>query len=132
MLNMLAPVDRYAQQMRGYGDEALQRAFSAAQTRIGQQFTPAMRMAQARLGGSPLLADSGYANRLNRQLQGAAFGDLSSAYGDAAAQNAQSQLQEYQQLLNARMGLAGNMYGGIQKKQKANFGSVLGSAAGSV
>ena len=129
MLDMLAPVDPYMQKIQGFGDQALQRAFSAAQQRIGSQFTPAMRMAQSRLGGSPLLADSGYANRLNRQLQGAAFGDLSNAYGDAASQQAMAQQSALERLIQARFGTAQQMMGGIQKK-KSGFGSAAGTVLG--
>ena len=130
MLNMLAPTDQYFQQIQGASNKALQSNFDAAQSRIGAQFSPIQRMATARLGGSPLLADSGYANRLNRQIQTSAFGDLSRAYGDASAQNAQGQLGALQRLLEARMGVAGNMYGGITEKKKGGVGSTIGGLAG--
>jgi len=124
----------YFNQLQGQGNIALQRAFDAAQQRIGQQFTPAFRMAQQRLGGSPLLADSGYANRLNRQLQQSAYGDLSNQYGQAAAQQAQLSQSQLAQLIQQKLGarndyLMAGMQGATKKK---GFGSYLGGAIGSV
>src|SRR3990172_9503014 len=72
----MGEIGGYADMYRGRGKQALQDYFGSAQADIGAQFTPTMRLASARLGGRPLLADSGYANRLNHQLQTAAFGDL--------------------------------------------------------
>jgi hypothetical protein len=129
MLQMLAPTDQYFSQIQGAGRNALQQNFDAAQSRIGAQFNPVMRLASARLAGSPLLADSGYANRQNRQIQTAAFGDLSRAYGDASAENANSQLGALERLLQARMQTAGNIYGGAQKKQ-SGWASALGAGLG--
>ena len=125
----------YFQQLQSQGNAALQKSFAAAQQSIGQQFTPAFRMAQQRLGGSPLLADSGYANRLNRQLQQSAFGDLSNQYGQASAAQAQQQQsllgQLIQQKLAARNQYLNNAMQGAQKKK--NFGDyamgVVGAAA---
>src|SRR5512139_601464 len=129
--NLLAIEPRLAR-YRQLGQDALNQYFGAAQANIGAQFTPTMRMASARLAGQPLLANSGYANRLNRQIQTAAFGDLSRAYGDAAAQQAQGGLDFYQNLLGQRYGLLGSMYGSAQKKKnKADYlGAGLGTAAG--
>lgn len=124
----------YMQQIQGYGDQALQRSFGAAQQRIGQQFSPMFRMAQARLGGQPLLADSGYANRLNRQLQTSAFSELSGAYGDAAAQQAQSQQSALERLIQARLGsrqdILSSILGSAQKKK--GLGDYAGQMVGSV
>jgi len=136
MLDLLAPVQSSYAQIQGAGDAALKKAFAAAQANIGAQFAPAMRMAQSRLGGSPLLADSGYANRLNRQLQGAAFGDLSRAYGDAASQQAMAQQSALERLIQARFGAASGLLGGAQKRASGGdkalgfLGNVGGSAAG--
>jgi hypothetical protein len=122
------------QMIRGQGQQGLQQAFGAAQANIGAQFTPAMRMAQSRLGGAGPLADSGYANRLNRQLQTAAYGDLSRAYGSAAAQQGQTELSALQNLINQRLGersqyLSAGL-GGVQKKAKfGDYAAGIGGAA---
>jgi len=134
-----ADIMKYLGMIRGEGQKSLQGAFGAAQANIGAQFSPAMRMAQSRLGGAGPLADSGYANRLNRQMQTAAFGDLSRAYGDAAAQQGQSEMGALQNLINQRIGQRNDFLqaglGGVKKK--ANFGDyamgtlgALGGAAG--
>ncbi len=135
-----ADIARYLQMLHSQGRQGLQDSFGAAQASIGQQFTPAMRMAQARLGAGGPLADSGYANRLNRQLQSAAFGNLSQAYGNAAAGQSQREYGSLQDLINARLSQRSafiqQAIGGAQKKPKAGDylaslgGSVLGSAAG--
>jgi len=135
-----ADIARYLQMLHSQGQQGLQQSFGAAQQSIGQQFTPAMRMAQARLGAGGPLADSGYANRLNRQLQTAAYGDLTRSYGNAAAQQGQREYGSLQDLINQRLGQRSAFIqaamGGAQKKAKAGDylaslgGSVLGSAAG--
>ncbi len=131
-----ADIMKYLGMIRGEGQKSLQNSFRAAQADIGAQFSPAMRMAQSRLGGAGPMADSGYANRLNRQLQTASFGDLSRAYGNAAAQQGQSEMGALQNLINTRLGqrdayLQAGL-GGVQKKK--NFGDYamagLGAAAG--
>jgi hypothetical protein len=131
----------YFNQIQGQGNLALQKAFQAAQQNIGQQFTPAFRMAQQRLGGSPLLADSGYANRLNRQLQTSAFGDLSNQYGQAAASQAQQQQSLLAQLIQQKLAarnqfIQGTMQGTQQKKKFGDYamgvvGAGLGALGGS-
>jgi hypothetical protein len=126
----------YFKEIQGQGDMALQRAFAAAQQNIGQQFTPAFRMAQQRLGGSPLLADSGYANRLNRQLQTSAYGDLSNQYGQAAASQAQQQQSLLAQLIQQKLAarnefIQGTMAGTQKKKGFGDYaGAVLGAGIG--
>lgn len=127
-----ADIARYMAMIQQQGQRGLQDAFGAAQANIGAQFTPAMRMAQSRLGGAGPLADSGYANRLNRQLQQSAFGDLSRAYGTAAAGQSQTYLQALQNMINQRLGersqyLSAGL-GGVQKKAK--FGDYLGGLVG--
>lgn len=133
-------IQRYLAMIHAQGQQGLQSAFGAAQANIGQQFTPAMRLAQARLGANPLLGQSGYANRLNRQLQTAAYGDLSRAYGSAAADQSQTELGALQNLINQRLGerqsYLGAMLGSAQKKKTtgdylAGIGGSLVSAAGS-
>lgn len=131
-----ADIAKYMGQIQQQGQRGLQDTFGAAQANIGAQFSPAMRMAQARLGASGPLADSGYANRLNRQMQTAAFGDLSRAYGDAAAGQSQTYLSALQNLINQRLGERSQYLGqglaGTEKKR--NFGDYamagLGTLAG--
>jgi hypothetical protein len=131
-----ADIERYMRQLRAQGQQGLQQSFNAAQANIGAQFTPAMRMAQSRLGASGPLADSGYANRLNRQLQTAAFGDLSRAYGSAAAQQGQSELSALQNLIQQRLGersayIQASLGGVQQKKKPVDYaGAALGAAGG--
>ena len=131
-LDSIYNIPYYQQMLQSQGRQALQQNFDAAQNRIGAQFGPAQRLATARLAGSPLLADSGYANRLNRQIQTSAFGDLSRAYGDAAAENAQSQLGALERLIQARFGGVEQMFGGAQKKMKPGdyAGQLAGAALG--
>lgn len=136
MLDTFYNVPQNFAMIQGAGRNALQQNFDAAQQRIGAQFSPAMRTASARLGGNPLLADSGYANRLNRQLQTAAFGDLSNAYEQAAAENANQQMSALERLLQARFGGTQQLLGGAQKKQSAGSqlagfgGQLLGAGLG--
>lgn len=131
-LPSMEQLNAYQQAARQQQLAALQQQFGAAQQSIGAQFTPAMRLAQARLGSNPLLADSGYANRLNRQLQQSAFGSLSNAYGQYAGEGANQLSQFYQNLLNQRMGARENylssLLGTAQKKK--SFGDYLGGIVG--
>lgn len=134
--NTLAPSNQeilnYLAMLRSQGQASLGQNFGAAQQSIGAQFTPAMRMAQARLGANPLLGDSGYANRLNRQLQQAAFSDLSNQYGQAAARQSESEGSALQNLINQRLAYRNQFlqgaYGSAQKKR--GTGSYLGQIAG--
>ncbi len=125
-------IDAEYAKIKGAGDEALRRSFGAAQADIGSQFTGAMRGAQGFLGGHPLLADSGYANRLNRQIQTSAYGDLSRAYGGAAAQQAQAQQSALERLIQTKLGgrqdLLMQLMGGAKKK--AGFGDYAGQLLG--
>lgn len=125
-------IDPYYARLQQEGQRALQQSFGAAQQNIGAQFTPAMRGAQSFLGGRPLLADSGYANRLNRQLQAGAFGQLSNAYGDAAARQSESQLSALERLIQMRLGgqqdILAALLGTAQKKR--SLGDTLGGVVG--
>ena len=133
---MLGIADQYVNipgsmaQYRQLGQNALNQYMGSAMQNIGAQFTPTMRMASARLAGNPLLANSGYANRLNRQIQTAAFGDLSRAYGSAAAQQSQSELEALRNLMQQRYGLLSGMYGSAQKKQGGGVGGAVGGLLG--
>ena len=125
-------IDPYYARLRQEGQRALQQSFGAAQQDIGQQFSPLFRMAQSRLGGQPLLADSGYANRLNRQLQQGAFGQLSNAYGQAAAGQAQNQLGALERLIQMRLGGQQDILATLmgQARKKPGFGDYAGQVLG--
>ena len=136
LLSQFGPdVDSEYGRIRSAGRQSLQDAFGAAQADIGAQFSPAMRMAQARLGASPLLADSGYANRLNRQIQSAAFGDLSRRYAGAAADQSATQQSALERLIQSRLGfqqdLLGRYMSAPKKKNAGDYVSqYIGAAAG--
>ena len=129
-------IDPYYARLQTEGQRALQQSFGAAQQNIASQFSPLMRNAQSFLGGRPLLADSGYANRLNRQLQQGAFGQLSDAYGQAAANQSQNQLAALERLIQTRLGgqqdILASLLGSAQKKKTAMdyAGGVVGSGLG--
>ena len=122
----------YYDQYKREGQQSLRQNFNAAQQSIGAQFTPLMRMAQSRLGGSPLLADSGYSNRLNRQLQQGAFGQLSNAYGEAAGRQSENQLSALERMIQQRLGSQGDfmnsLYSSGQKPK--TFGDYAGGVLG--
>jgi len=123
----------YYQMLQREGQNSLRQSFGAAQQSIGSQFTPAMRQAQSFLGGHNLLADSGYANRLNRQLQQGAYGQLTNAYGQAAANQSQNQLSALERLIQQRLGsqsdILSALLGTAQKKK--TFGDYAGGLVGS-
>ena len=125
-------IDPYYQMLQREGQNSLRQSFGAAQQDIGQQFTPAFRQAQSFLGGRGLLADSGYANRLNRQLQQGAFGELSNRYGQAAADQSKNQLSALERLIQMRLGgqqdILASLLGSAQKKK--TFGDYAGGIAG--
>lgn len=120
------------------GRQQLQDYYGQIQQDIGAQFNPAFRLAQSRLAGSPLLADSGYSNRLNRQLQQGAFQDLTSRYGGAANELAGGNLAALRQMLMQRQGQQSDLLGeyfkqksGYAQRSKPNiFGQALGVGAG--
>lgn len=125
-------INPYYQQLRGEGRRSLQDSFGLASQQVAQQFSPMFRMAQSRLGGQPLLADSGYANRLNRQLQAGAFGELSNRYGQAAQSQSENQLSALERLIQMRLGsqqdILSSLLGSAQKKK--TFGDYLGGIVG--
>lgn len=130
-------------QLGALGKQQLQDYYGQIQQDIGAQFNPAFRLAQSRLAGSPLLADSGYANRLNRQLQQGAFSDLTSRYGAGANELAGGNLAALRQMLQQRQaaqhGLLGDYFS--QKSRYAQrpkrsllggLGSLVGTAGGAL
>jgi len=122
----------YYQQLKDEGARSLKGAFGLANQQVAQQFSPMFRAAQSRLGGQPLLADSGYANRLNRQLQSGAFGELSNRYGQAAQSQTENQLSALERLIQQRLGsqsdILASLLGTAQKKK--TFGDYAGGLVG--
>lgn len=130
----LAPdFNPYYDQYKREGAASLRGAFGLANQQVAQQFSPIFRQAQSRLGGSPLLADSGYANRLNRQLQSGAMNELSNRYGMAAQGQSENQLSALERLIQQRLGsqqdIIGALLGTAQKKK--TFGDYAGGLVGS-
>lgn len=133
--NAFAPdINPYFAQIQQQGNQALQQSFGAAQQNLGQQFSPMFRLAQARLGAQPYLADSGYANRLNRQLQQSALGALTNAYGQAAANQGLEQQSALERLIQARIGAQQSILNQILasgQKKKGPWGAI-GAGIGAV
>ena len=129
-------INPYYAMLQSEGQRALGQNFAQANQQVAQQFSPIFRQAQSRLGGQPLLADSGYATRLNRQLQSGAFGQLSNMYGQAAANQSQNQLAALERLIQTRLGgqqdILASLLGSAQKKKTAMdyAGGVVGSGLG--
>lgn len=125
------------------GRGALQDYYNTAGLAIGQQFQPTFQGARDFLGANPLLADSGYANRLNRQILTDLGGRLTSDYGQQAANMAGQNVDFYRNLFNQRFGQRGQLASqayqtmtGLPKKptfgeQALNFaGQAIGTGAG--
>lgn len=98
-----ADIQRYFQNASSLGQQNLQQGFNAAALSLGQQFTPQFQAAQARLGANPLLADSGYANQLNSQLQSDLYSRLAGNYGQQASDMANRNLGFLQDLYGRRI-----------------------------
>lgn len=133
MSQQFAPdIDPYYDRLKREGGASLRGAFGLANQEVAQQFSPMFRAAQSRLGGAGLLADSGYANRLNRQLQQGAFGELSNRYGQAAQSQSENQLSALERLIQMRLGgqqdILSSLLGSAQKKR--NLGDALGGVVG--
>lgn len=122
-------------QSRTLGRSALDDYMNAAGMNIAQSFQPQFEQGRNFLGANPLLADSGYANRLNRQLLTDLASRESGAFNDAAAQQAQNQVGYFQGLegsrIGARQGLANQAYDTIlNPKQKQSTGQKIRGAVG--
>ena len=130
--SMAPDFSQYYDQIKSEGANSLRGAFGLANQQVAQQFSPMFRMAQSRLGGQPLLADSGYANRLNRQLQSGALGELSNRYGQAAQSQSENQLSALERLIQQRLGsqsdIMSALLGTAQKKK--TFGDYAGGLVG--
>lgn len=131
------------QSTQNAGRGALQDYYNTAGLAIGQQFQPTFQGARDFLGANPLLADSGYANRLNRQILTDLGGRLTSDYGQHAADMAGQNVDFYRNLFNQRFNQRGQLAGqayqtitGLPKKpttgdRLAQFGGqLLGTGAG--
>lgn len=122
----------YYDQYKQEGAASLRGAFGLANQQVAQQFSPIFRQAQSRLGGSPLLADSGYANRLNRQLQSGAMNELSNRYGQAAQGQSENQLSALERLIQMRLGSQGDIMAKLlgTAQKKTTFGDYAGGVLG--
>lgn len=131
----------YYQRAQTLGQRNLQDYYNQAAQRIAQQFQPQMQQARDFLGNQPLLADSGYANRLNRQLMGDLYARLSGDYGQAASNQASQNLSYLQNLTGQRianrqamLGQAWNTIMNPRQKQGGgtwgNIGRLAGAAVG--
>jgi hypothetical protein len=137
----------YFQQAQGLGQKGLADYFNQAGAAIGAQFEPQFETARNTLGASPLLADSGYANRLNRQLLTDLGTRLSGDYASHAAEEASRNLGFYRSLVGERTGLRSGLanqayqtFTGLPKKKKIGqqlleagtniAGSAVGALAG--
>src|SRR6267142_441756 len=129
-------------QSKAQGRSALDEYMNAAGMNIAQSFQPQFDQARSYLGANPLLADSGYANRLNRQLLTDLATRESGAFNTAAADQANQQVGYLQSLqgqrIGARQGLAGQAFDTILKppqKQpwwKQAAGAVVGAGVGAL
>jgi len=95
----------YLGQSQALGRSALDDYMNAAGMQIAQSFQPQFDQARSYLGANPLLADSGYANRLNRQLLTDLAARESSAFNTAAADQANRQVGYLQSLRGQQVGL---------------------------
>jgi hypothetical protein len=129
----------YFNKAQGLGRQSLQDYYNVAGTNIAQQFSPQFEQARNTLGANPLLADSGYANRLNRQLLGDLYSRMAGDYGQRASDQAGSNIDFYKNLIGQRAQLRGNLtqtaYQGIKKKVNPwgpIAGQAIGTAAGAI
>lgn len=122
----------YGERLQGYGQNALQGYMNTVGQSLGQQFTPQFAAARAGLAANPLLADSGFANRLNRRLQTDAMRAYSGAGTDAARQMAFRNQDILAQLLQQRLGQRGQFLGQLftpyQQPGAADYLAQLGAA----
>jgi hypothetical protein len=131
------------QNYQNLGRSGLQDYYGQLSQDIGQSMAPQFAQARASLAGNGLLGDSGYANRLNRQLLGGAYSQLTSQYGNQANRVSQDNLGALQSLLAQRNQARYGAYGARQqhgydmelekekgKQKKGGFGGALGAIAG--
>jgi hypothetical protein len=137
----MLPTDEDAQRAyliaRQRSQAGLQDYYNTIGQDISQQFAPQFSGARSMLANNPLLADSGYSNRLNRQLMSGAFGQLTSQYGQGANQLESGNIDLLRQLLaerqRSRSGLASQYFGqkaAYAARPKKNAADYLGQAAG--
>ena len=127
----------YLGQSQALGRSALDDYMNAAGMQIAQSFQPQFDQARSYLGANPLLADSGYANRLNRQLLTDLAARESSAFNTAAADQANRQVGYLQSLrgqqVGLRSGLANQAYNTIlHPPQKPSTRQRIIGAAGQI
>lgn len=120
--------------VQGLGRQNLSDYFNQAGMAIGGAFEPQFDQARNMLGASPLLADSGYGNRLNHQLLSDLGARLAGQYGEAAANQANQNtgfLQNlYQNRFNTRGDLARGAYSTMTAlPRKQGLGSQIAKGA---
>lgn len=122
---------------QGLGRAGLRDYFDTAGLAIGRQMEPTFQAGTNFLGSNPLLADSGYSNRLQRQIMTDLAGRLSSDFGQEASRVASGNLDWlknlYGQRFQNRANLAQSAYGtftGLPKKP--TVGSQIGQGVTSL
>lgn len=119
----------------GYGAKLQQAGQGAlrgyAENVLGQQFTPQFAAARAGLAANPLLADSGFANRLNRRVLSDAYGAYMGQVGQMGMQTQDILAQLLQQRLGQRGQLLGQMLQPYQKPETGDYLMQAGGALGS-
>jgi hypothetical protein len=129
-----ADILKYLSESRTLGRSALDDYMNAAGMSIAQSFQPQFDTARNTLGANPLLADSGYANRLNRQLLTDLASRESGAFNNAAADFARGDVGYLQGLRGQQVGLRSNLanqaYNTILNppQQPSTMDKILGAA----
>lgn len=127
---------RYFQTTQAAGRSSLNDYFRSAGDAIALRYVPQFDQARDTLGASPLLADSGYANRLNRQILTDLGSRMSADFGERAANQAASGTDYLRDLLSRRAQYAADLarqgYAGVQKKQKNSWAAPLAQIGGTV
>lgn len=143
-----ADIMNYFGQAQTLGKQSLGDYLSTAGTAISRQFQPQIDQTRDFLGANPLLADSGYSNRLGRQILTDLAERTSQDYNREAANLSGQNMDFYRNLVGQRVGLksglAGNAYQTMvasPKKKKIGqqlldigtqlAGSAIGAAVGS-
>lgn len=132
---------KYFGQSQALGRQSLSDYLTTAGTAISRQFQPQIDQTRDFLGANPLLADSGYSNRLGRQILTDLAERTSQDYNREAANLSGQNMDFYRNLVGQRAGLrsglASNAYQtftGLPRKKK--FGeqalSFLGQVGGSL
>jgi hypothetical protein len=118
------PYQQYLEQAQA----ALPRMYEPAFRSVSNQFRPEFARARSYLAGNPAVANSGLANRLNRQLHMSAIGGLQDQIGQTTAGAYGGGLDLLSQLIRRRM--EAQQQERLQKKQQGGIGGGLGGLVG--